>query len=102
MKLEGQRKNIFFILEKSLQMNLWPPNFWNAFILGDLNYFSSGRILTIAKTYAWYRYVNFVALINSRIEVVPTLGSYPKMFRYVGLTMRFPIILYEKLMTHHL
>ena len=39
-----------FILEKSMQMNLWPPNFWNVFILGDLNYFTSGRILTIVKT----------------------------------------------------
>jgi len=45
-------------------MNLWSPNFWNVFILGDLNYFISCCILMLVKTCVLLWFCNLIIALR--------------------------------------
>ena len=61
--LERQRRDIF-CSRKIFANEFMASNFWNIFILGDLNYFTSGCILTIVKTCVLVWICNLIIALN--------------------------------------
>ena len=60
-------------------------------LLGNLNYFDVRSYPHYSKDFLWMCNY-FVVFINSRMEVMSTLGAYRGMFYYVGLRLRFLIL----------